>query len=457
MAEGGRATSLSKKHDLVSPDNEQSATKKSRHLSTEEKITVDVFDADMNTNVESGSDVEPDIDVRLGADDIHLQEGFKGFPETIKFPNDICAIIVGSSVKDAFIEFLNTTNTLRNREMHEKRIKNLLLSSRQEDNQTTSTEHTREITTETENQTPDEDLLTKFENSYKRIKISLNDTLRKFKTDDLRENTENTEDFQKFTKLRKELTFFYKSGQNVLHHINTYKTTRQINIISTKINTIPLPLNKKFQDTFTEKINKTTRIQNIQLLHELINQNLEKCMEIEDLFKDTNDFVIAKAFRTVTLSNKEISDGALRKKSEYNNRETNKRNLDEQEVHSEEEMTTRDRKHTNTKHTEDYGPRRFQPRYRYEQRQDYRSEPKYRRDYQSRRSYQDDYEYKRRYERHEPNREYYAKTTYPSRYVPREDDYEADSEYDEPRDRNRRRQTFYNGYRDKATRQPNLN
>ena len=61
----------------------------------------------------------------------------------------------------------------------------------------------------------------------------------------------------------------YKSGQNLLQHINKFRTTGQINIVTTKTDFIPVPLNKNVRDTITERINKTTRTQNAQILNEL--------------------------------------------------------------------------------------------------------------------------------------------------------------------------------------------
>ena len=159
----------------------------------------------------------------------------------------------------------------------------------------------------------------------------MNSALHQFTVDELRENTEDDTEFQKFVRLRKELTTYYKSGQNIIQHINTYKDTGKLNIISVQSNIIPNTLPRTLQKTFLENIQKTADLQNIQALHELIKQNLAKGCEIEDMMKEYSNFVIAKAFRTVTLANKELSDGAIKKKQEYVNAKRDRIQLDEED------------------------------------------------------------------------------------------------------------------------------
>jgi len=72
-------------------------------------------------------------------------------------------------------------------------------------------------------------LLDKFEEVYPKLKKMLNDKVYKFSVNELRQITENSNDFHSFTELCRELTICYKGGQNLVKHINEFRSTEAIN------------------------------------------------------------------------------------------------------------------------------------------------------------------------------------------------------------------------------------
>jgi len=150
-------------------------------------------------------------------------------------------------------------------------------------------------------------------------------SLSKFEVEDLRQKTDTYNEYEKFTKLRKELTLLYKNGQNIVQQLRTLNKTGNLNFITCETSIIPLGLPRAFCHELQDKIDHTVQEQNIQVLHTLIKQQLKKQKEVEDFMKELNEFVIAKAYRTVTLTHKNLSDGAIRYK-EQNDRKRERTN-----------------------------------------------------------------------------------------------------------------------------------
>jgi len=150
-------------------------------------------------------------------------------------------------------------------------------------------------------------------------------------------------------------------------------------------------LSRGFQDRLRENIDRTTRVQNVQALHELIKQNLEKGLELEEMLHNTDNFIIAKVFRTVTLSNKDLSHGAICKKTQHIDRRENyqRTEYDSESSHNEESRTRY------TTYTDHQVPRRTQRPYKQYDTQERRSKPVYEKHYRSRPKYED-YQYRPR-------------------------------------------------------------
>ena len=235
----------------------------------------------------------------------------------------------------------------------------------------------------------DQMLLLNFETQYNNLKKELNNTLHGFNSDDLREKTNTKEEYTAFTDIRKDITQWYVQGQHFCKTIIQYKSTGHINLIKTNVTTSPsLPHDDK-EYCFTE-LEEVTKKQNIIAMNKLLIQHTTRTEHLKQKLQDLTPFVIAKAFRTVVLSNKDLSDNKVTQKQDTRRPPKEQYHQDKRQqeykpsrqddyyrrtdTHTEPEKDTAHREKKQIKYTS----RRENPRhYRtYEHETDYR-EPKY--------------------------------------------------------------------------------
>jgi len=248
-------------------------------------------------------------------DRTHTIPDMEDFVERVNFPNNVGAIICGKQIWDRLLNFFNRINI--NDDTY-KRLFDLVekTSSIQQTtppapNMEGTTTNSEPIDTETDSITPNEDLIEAFLSDYAKLKENLNATLSQFSTRELRQNTETKEDYDAFVDIRKDLTITYKSGQHLLKQIKDFKTKGHINIIKTHTSIIPVSIPPEDIVTFRKEIETTAQKQNMKILHKLLRQNVNRIKEINNKLTIYDPFIAAKAFRTVVLTNKDLSDGHL--------------------------------------------------------------------------------------------------------------------------------------------------
>jgi len=219
------------------------------------------------------------------------------------------------------LTYISNAIAIQDKELHEKRTTQFITSLTGQDKDLPRDKETHISVQEETGDTVDEGLVKQFQEGYTQIKRFLNISLSKFQAEELREKTETYAEYEKFTKLRKELTTLYKNGQNITQQLNTLRTTGTLNIITCQTSILPLGLPRAIRHELQDNIENTVHKQNITILHLLIKQHLTKQEEVEDFMKELSEFVIAKAYRTVTLTHKNLSDGALRHKEQQEKRQ----------------------------------------------------------------------------------------------------------------------------------------
>jgi len=317
MAEGGNSfppisTSTSKKHTLTVSDSDSAETPKKQRYSTLQEVLI-AGDSDGDITPNMNLDVEP-------SDEVQVVDHFRGFPSESTFGNDLCAIIIGNDAKTTLLKSIKNAITIQEKALNTQQVEQFVSCQREQETNTVS-ERELQDTRLQDVRLVDEDLVKTFQEEYAQFKRSLNISLVKFEVDELRQKTETQSEYEKFTKLRKDLTWLYKNGQHLVEQIRIHNNTGHFKMITCDTNFLPLGLSKLFRHELQLKIEHTVNEQNIVLLHTLIKQQLEKQREVTDQMKELPEFVIAKAYRTVTLSHKDLSDGAMRYREQFKRKE----------------------------------------------------------------------------------------------------------------------------------------
>jgi hypothetical protein len=120
--------------------------------------------------------------------------------------------------------------------------------------------------------------LAHFNVEHKALKTALNYNLKQFSTDYLRHHLASEQDYFKFKEIRRAITFWYVKGQTtckyLLHSTHT-------------------------QDSNTDQ------------LQSLVAHSLHNIRHVRTLLQGCSKFLIAKAYRTVVLTHKHLSDGYI--------------------------------------------------------------------------------------------------------------------------------------------------
>jgi len=300
----------------------------------------------------------------------HTIPDMEDFVDRVYFPDNIGAIICGKQIWDRLLNFFTRIN------INDDTYKRLfdLIEKASSNQQTTPPAPNMEGTTtdfepcntETDVVIPDEGLIGAFRSDYAKLKDRLNSTLSAFSARDLRQNTDTKEDYDMFVHLRKDLTTVYKSGQHLLKQLQVLKTTGHINIIKTNTSIIPITIPPDDFDNFQKEIKTTTQKQNIKILNKLLEQQIDKIKKIINGLPAIDPFIVAKAFRTVVLSNKDLSDGNLQKKDNYRREQNREYNRDKHADYTETKKRTNYRDQPQDDH---YGS--HQDTYRERQRPNY--------------------------------------------------------------------------------------
>jgi hypothetical protein len=120
--------------------------------------------------------------------------------------------------------------------------------------------------------------LAHFNVEHKALKTALNNNLKQFSTDYLRHHLASEQDYFRFKDLRRAITIWYVKGQTTCKHL--------------------------FHSTPTQGSN-THQVQS------LVEHSLHNIRHVRTLLQGCNKFIIAKAYRTVVLTYKHLSDGYI--------------------------------------------------------------------------------------------------------------------------------------------------
>jgi len=159
----------------------------------------------------------------------------------------------------------------------------------------------------------EENLIDLFEDKYSQLKTLLNRNLASFETDELRQNVENDRKFAEFLTLRKKLTVLYTDSQNLLKTIQLFQDTGRLDLIEVKMTTKITHTSQQDLNFLEQTISDLVYKQNKKLFTTLLCQNLKLIKDLDSTLTHTDPFVTAKAFRTVVLTHKGLSDGLFLK------------------------------------------------------------------------------------------------------------------------------------------------
>jgi len=254
---------------------------------------------------------------------------------------------------------------------------------------------------------------------FERFQKEFNNTQQAFREHELKENLETAEDLEKFRKIRKELTNFFVLGHKTVNMTNKIQNGQTDYLLKGNLNVIPNRLQKDFVDKVVGKVQAELDHAN----QELFNATIETCHNTLDQVKEQtyleNHKIVAKAWRTVKLSNKDIPHLSFR---------------DRRQLTEPEDLDRKPQKHSTTyRDRQTDREDRTRPTYHRNRRDSYRGEENY---YRNRReSYRADADldrktqtYSRSYRDRQSDKE--QNYTGPVYYYNRREDYRGDVEYD---------------------------
>jgi hypothetical protein len=120
--------------------------------------------------------------------------------------------------------------------------------------------------------------LARFNVEHKALKTALNNNLNQFSTDYLRHHLASEHDYWLFKEIRRAITLWYVKGQNTCKYLLHSAPTQGSN---------------------------TSRLQS------LVAHSLHNIRHVRTLLQGCSKFIIAKAYRTVVLTHKNLSDGYI--------------------------------------------------------------------------------------------------------------------------------------------------
>ena len=362
----------------------------------------------------------------IGDNEIFINDNSSELNDLV-FPESCSAVFLGKNITQHFFQAVS--------ELHKHLPALLEKCDKQKESHTTVTNpddtvepntHQPEKPLKGKTYSIENDLLEQYEKEYKDLKDLLNDNLYHFRPEDLRNNTKDDASFKDFVDLRKDLTQWYTGGQQLAKQILKYRQNGKVDIIKSNISIVPSTIPYKEQNDFFKEIEEVTQLQNLKALNYLLELSLDRTRIILHKLNSLECFIQAKAWRTVVLSNKDISDGAIYKSL----------------VHAKDKRTThKPRNEENeTKRTENY-PRQRDKHYRLPSKTSTKdSERNYPQDTGRRRSFKErEYYPKYRDDRRRPQTDRYRK-------LDRHDSQRYDREY--PRLQRSYREKEYPAYRD---------
>ena len=266
---------------------------------------------------------------------------------------------------------------------------------------------------------------------------------KEFRENSLKENLETTEDTETFRKVRKALTDCYVFGHKTINL--SYKILEGTHdyMIKSNLNVVPNRLDKSFVSKVIQKVENEIYNANVTLF----NKTVEQCHTTFDsayqLTQRVSNNIVAKAWRSVKLSNKDVRVLSFRDK-----RKNFDRDFEHTERHTDSNM--RQDRHVRSGYTERIDEtRRWNDRDLPERERTYRHRDMYR-DEKTRRPTRREEEYRQRQDR-QGYRDYQKQTGQHDR---RQDEYYTDYDSDayykrefprlqESRDYRRRRDSDY--------------
>jgi len=196
--------------------------------------------------------------------------------EKVLFDNDLTAIVIGKNYRDTMMKFMKALPHANAEEVvHQGRL-----------NQSVEA----------------------FSKDYDTLMQELQQNLKKHTETDLRQNTDSSDEYRKFVQLRTKLTTTYRHGQHVKKQIYKYKSNNDIDLIPVNITFKPTLLGREFEEDFFQKISHSVKNTNYEALEKLADIIRGEICDLKDFLKTCSNFLIAKATRTVFLSNKGLRD-----------------------------------------------------------------------------------------------------------------------------------------------------
>jgi hypothetical protein len=141
---------------------------------------------------------------------------------------------------------------------------------------------------------------------YKAIEY-LNNIESTFSTQELKENLNDRQSFIKFREVRRNLTDFYTGGDSAIVMINKFNNGEKDYLLKTSKRLIPNRLNRDLIASITDDINATVFAANAKLFNQTIEDCANNVKTARSILQNEDKIIVAKAWRTVKLSNSDIT------------------------------------------------------------------------------------------------------------------------------------------------------
>ena len=155
---------------------------------------------------------------------------------------------------------------------------------------------------------------------FSNVTHKLDDIIKGFSEATLKTNLDSDTDFNRFKDIRKEFTDFYIFGAKTMNMMEKFTCGQKHHLLTTAANFVLNKLNADFIRQIYTQIEQTTTTLNVQMYNETLLE-LQKTFEtVDKIITQDHPRLIAKAWRTVRLSNKNIKTHSF----EYSHRLSDK-------------------------------------------------------------------------------------------------------------------------------------
>jgi len=167
----------------------------------------------------------------------------------------------------------------------------------------------------------DNGLMQEFQQKHNKLKQVLNEIRKEFSAEELRSNVGSTDNYKRFSSLRKEFRSWYRTCQVTQKHILQIKHGVPFHLVNAHITLSPNPLTTVKKQELMNKIYDTLDAHSAEIFNNIMSHNISQIDKLTNDLQFFEDHVIAKAYRATVLGFKDFSDGEIMKSLNKENKQ----------------------------------------------------------------------------------------------------------------------------------------